>query len=251
MYREPMLERGGATRRDASTIAIALASLARPGSPPAGWVRRCLIIAAICVASSVATVIFSTLVHGDPAFSFGEHRLGTYASVAVLAAAAWAAWRVALQLDRDPFARVWRMGAVLLGFFAVDDFFMLHENADYIFHWLLARDPKDPLTDRIDDVIVITYPFVVAFFAWPSRKDLAALPWTLWSMVLALTMFAAMAVIDWLDASPIIEESIKIGAGGAILAAILAAEGQLAAREPSFTRSRSPERTSRFEGGPP
>ncbi len=233
MYREPMLERGGATRRDASTVAIALASLGRPGSPPAGWVRRCLIIAAICVASSVATIAFSWLVHGDPAFSFGEHRLGTYFSVAMLAAAAWVAWRIARPLDRDPFARVWRMSAVLLGFFAVDDFFMLHENVDYIVHWLLARDPKDPVTDRIDDVIVITYPFVVAIFMWPSRRDLAGLPWTLWSMVLAMAMFAAMAVIDWFDASTIIEESIKIGAGGAILAAMLAAEGYLATLEPS------------------
>ena len=233
MYRQPMLERGGATRQDASTVSIALSSLGSPGTPPPGWVRRSLIIAAICVASSVATIAFSTLVHGDPAFSFGEHRLGTYASVFMLAAAAWVAWRIARQLDRDPFARVWRMSAVLLGFFAVDDFFMLHENVDYLVHWLLDRDPKDPFTDRIDDVIVIIYPLVVASFVWPSRKDLAGLPWTLWSMVLALSMFTAMAVIDWLDASTIIEESIKIGAGGAILAAMFAAEGHLATLEPS------------------
>ena len=251
MYRQSMLERGGATRQNASTVAIALSSLGRPGSPPAGWVRRALIIAAICVASSVATISFSKLVHDNAAYSFGEHRLGTYASVFMLGAAAWVAWRIARQLDRDPFARVWRMSAGLLGFFALDDYFMLHENTDYLVHWLLARDPKHPVTDRIDDVIVITYPLVVAFFAWPSRRDLAGLPWTLWSMVLALAMFTAMAVIDWLDASTIIEESLKIGAGGAILAAMLAAEGQLATAASSFTRPRRPERTARFEGGSP
>ena len=233
MYRQSMLERGGATRQDASTVAIALASLGSPGSPPPGWVRRSLIIAAICVAASLATISFSWLVHGNPAHSFGEHRLGTYASVFMLAAAAWVAWRVARQLDRAPLARVWRVIAGLLGFFAIDDFFMLHENADYLFHWLFARDPKDPVTDRIDDVIVITYPLFVAFFAWPSRRNLARLPWTLWSTVLAMAMFMAMAVIDWLDASTIIEESIKIGAGGAILAAMFAAEGHLATLDPS------------------
>lgn len=213
-----------------SAVLIALRSLRRPGRPSATWMRRVLAIAVIWLASSATTAILSQLIYDDHAFLFGEHRLGTLCSVAMLAAGAVESSRVAKRLGTDPFARVWRVGAWALGFFAIDDYFMLHENVDWAIHWALARDPKDPLTDRIDDVIVLAYPLVGAAAAWPWRRELAALPWMLWSLVATMALFSGMAVIDWLDASPAIEESLKIGAGGGIVAAIRAAGEQLRSR---------------------
>ena len=217
-------------RRNPFAITVALAALRTPGEPPPGWVGQVATIGAFWFVSTIVIVSLAVIVHEEPAYYFGEHRLGTFVSFAMFVAAALASWRVSRRLANEAFSRLWRFGAVGLTFLGCDDYFMFHENIDWGIHWLLGWDPKDPGTDRIDDLIVISYPVVAGAVAWPWRHELATLSWMRWALVAAMSLFSAMAALDWLRGSMVIEESLKIAAEGAILAAILAAEGSIANR---------------------
>jgi hypothetical protein len=223
------LHRASPEPRDIGRTALrtAVAMLARPGPPPAGWLRQVGTLFAVWVLTTFATITFSLAVYGYPYHYFGEHRFGTVASVAMFLAAAWIASRIARRLAPQRFSTFWRIAAAGLFYLGFDDYFMVHENVDLGIHWLLGRDHRDPITDHIDDVIVVLYPVGAAIAVWPWRYELAALPWMIWSLIVAMAIFTGMTLVDWLDAAKAVEDSLKIAAGGAVLAAVLAAEGTL------------------------
>ena len=186
-----------------------------------------MLLVAAWLGTSIVAVVLSLLIYGDLSHYFGERRFGTYASVAMLFGGAHASFRLSRRLGTDPFSRLWWIGAVGLAYMGLDDLFTIHEGVDRGVHLLFGWNREHPVTDRIDDVIVIAYPLFAATAGWRWRHQLATLPWMLWCLIIATLLFTGMVVIDWLDVSTVVEESLKIAAGGAILAAILAAEEEL------------------------
>jgi len=187
-------------------------------------------------------VVGGLVQHGNPAWHFGERRTGTWLSGALLLASSVIAALLAYD-TRAPGDRrlriVWLTAAAAAFWLALDELLLIHERLDIWLHrgvldplWGLPTD--HPVTDRIDDTIVVLYGVVAAAFLWRERRLLMRFPAMIACFTAAAALFAAMVALDigpwrsvfghrlaaWIATA---EESIKLLAGVLIVCGLLAA----------------------------
>jgi hypothetical protein len=202
----------------------ALRALARPGPPPPRWLLAVGLGLAADAAGIALTMALGVIYFGRASRYFAEARLGTYLSVLALFGCAAVAWRVYRRLGPAPFRRFWAVTAVGFVYLGLDDWIMIHENLDLYAHLALGLDPRNPITDPFDDIVIIGYAGVAAAFAWRYRVELLRLRWMVLTLVPAFVAFVVMLVYDMTGWSTVVEESAKLVSGTLILLAFLAAD---------------------------
>jgi len=161
--------------------------------------------------------------HGDPGVYFDKWEAGTYVSSALLLACGVASGLLARRLP-GPARRFWSMAAAGFAYLAYDEVFKVHERVDRRVHARLGLDPNHPVTDHLDDVIVMLYFVGAIALAWCFRALLLPLPWFVLPFTAALLTGKAMIGIDVAtDLHAASEESLKLVTGALILVAILGA----------------------------
>ena len=167
---------------------------------------------------------------------FGEGKLGTWLSFALLVASACVCF-VLRRRQRArgvaPLARFWLLLGVLLAYLAVDEVLELHEHLDRMINSALGWHPLDRVGDRIDDAIVAAYALVALAVAWVHRRELLRLRWTVLMFALAFACFAAMVALDTLRKLDTLEDSLKLLAEALILCGLLAGDPDGASARPS------------------
>lgn len=200
-----------------------LRGLLRPGRPPAGLLGLAFLLLVPCLATVSALMWLGHAWYGDSHRYFSERKAGTYLSFLNLVATGVVAGLIGRRLGGAPGARFWWASAVGFVWLACDDLFVLHERIDRGIHELLGLDPEDPLTDHLDDLIVAGYGLVALGLGWAYRAHLAAFRWMLTILAVALALFSAMVVVDFLHLSKTLEDALKVVAGTTILVGFLAA----------------------------
>lgn len=172
---------------------------------------------------------------GDVNAWFGEKRLGTLASVTMLVAAGVVCLRIGRAIgtpdepldtertSRGGFRWFWLLFSGLLFLVAADDLFRLHERVDRWLHQALGMDPLHPLTDHLDDVIVLAYLLPAGCLALRYRARLLRAHLTIHLLAWATLVFVVHIVFDMLSFPQAAEESLKLIAGCLVLLAFLAA----------------------------
>lgn len=223
-------------------------SLLQVQKVPDRWWRAVMIVYAANIFVIIGCIVSGQLIYGDTAKMFGEAKPGTMASVAVLAGAGVVCLRIRKRLAGTPLAGFWLAFGVLMCLAAADDMMRIHEHVDRYIHQALRRDPLDPITNHLDDLIVGMYVLPAAYLGLLYRKSLIAARLTLQVLAVAFVIFAVHLAFDVLGWSMVVEESLKLTAGCTIMLAFLATQ-MLPTLPASWTKSRaeSPE----LDGGVP
>lgn len=161
--------------------------------------------------------------YGNYYHLFGERKLGTYASVAALAASGWVSLHIHKRVAPARIARFWFAFAILMFFAAADDMFRLHEEADRGIHRLLGWNPNNRITDHLDDVFVLCYTVPALYLGWKYRRELLQARLTAQVLALAMVVFVVHLTLDVVTVMLPLEESLKQTAGCLIFLAFLAA----------------------------
>jgi hypothetical protein len=183
---------------------------------------------------------------GDLDNQFRESGIVTYTSAALLALTAAMSLRIG-RLRRAGAGWSWRDPRIVwlaigLGFvwLALDDLAQIHENLDRLLH-RLAGIEETPLTDRLDDLIILAYGLIGAGVMWACRSELRRFPQMLGWLGIGAALLVLQVALDMLlndaswvmslgisarpdlahDLGEIAEESIKLLAEAAFLSAFI------------------------------
>ncbi|WP_341212308.1 hypothetical protein [uncultured Limimaricola sp.] len=185
---------------------------------------------------------------------FRESGIVTYTSAALLALTAATSLRIG-RLRREGAGWSWRDPRIVwlaigLGFvwLALDDLAQIHENLDRLLH-RLAGIEETPLTDRLDDLIILAYGLIGAGVMWACRSELRRFPQMLGWLATGAALLVLQVAIDallndasWVlfsgfsaarpdlahDLGEILEESVKLLAEAAFLSGFIRARHSLA-----------------------
>jgi hypothetical protein len=211
-------------------VATAVHHLVHPGKARPQWL---MISAALLTASVAACAIMiwaGHARHGSAATYFREGKIGTYLSVAILAAAGVMSILTGRRLAPENEAgahgrgpRFWVYLGTLMIVLAVDDLYRLHESIDHAWHRVTGWDPKHGVTASLDNWIVASYGLIAAAIFWRHRHYVARLGWFNRTMAAAFVGFAAMLFADAFIFRHEVEDSIKLVSGTLILCAFVGA----------------------------
>ena len=198
--------------------------------PPS--VRR--FAAAIAVLVAVVSLGPVLIQHGSPARLAREEAPLTYLSAAILLATSCCAAWIGLR-QRGP----WPWLAVGFGYLTLDELLRGHERLDWAIHHHLLRRPETPLTDHLDDLIIIGYVLIGLAILLRYRAELSrfreARPFLVWTFVFTATTIAfdlanndivrlfaidPRAPQEWIEWLRLAEETAKVAAEGALLCAV-------------------------------
>ena len=136
-------------------------------------------------------------------------------------------------------ANLWRILTFGFIFLALDDYFEIHENTDHFIHWILGIQ-ETPATDRIDDIIVISYSVIGSYFIYGFWREFKQYRPAFRLFIAAFILTAIMGVFDWYnndetlvqywitnpqyqefvyDSLQTVEESLKLIAEGVFISA--------------------------------
>jgi hypothetical protein len=202
-----------------------------PGAAPPGVPFFAVALLGTTLLVIGVTIVTGIQDRGNPAIHFHEHHRGTYYSGALLVAGAAVALGVAWRLRGSAFARFWLVACVGLLYLAADEVIAIHEDIDRWVHGQLGWRADDPLTDHLDDLIVVLYAVAALGWAYRYRDALLRLRWTTLLLSIAGSGFAFMTVLDLFDVSKTLEESVKLLTEALIVVGVYAA-----ARDPALGR---------------
>jgi hypothetical protein len=120
--------------------------------------------------------------------------------------------------------------------------FRLHENFDLWIHARAGVEPT-PLTDHLDDLLVLGYAVPAAAAAVLLRRFLVRSSATLKSWTIAAACFGTMAVLDITEAHAALEEIAKSAAAACLFIGVAAAEHRFL-RLPDFNLFAGPATTA-------
>ena len=103
-----------------------------------------------------------------------------------------------LQWRQNPSARpffICALGFLFLGF---DDLLSLHENIDRLIH-LISGIKETPLTDHLDDFILLLYGIIALFFIREFAREFIKHPYMVGLIVCGVAAFFAMSCLDFLS----------------------------------------------------
>jgi hypothetical protein len=206
-----------------STAARVWAAVRAPGVPPPGLPAFGAVVVVGTFALIVALVWHGASAHGKPAWHFGEAHAGTYYSGVLLAASAALSLAIARRARGRPLARFWLVACAGFLFLATDELTLIHEGVDKWIHARLGWSPDDPITDHLDNAIVILYGLIALVWGFRYRDALLRLRWATRVLVLAFALFVVTETLDVLDPSKALEESVKLLSETLIVVGLFAA----------------------------
>ena len=198
-------------------------ALRNPGVPPRGLP----VFAGAVLGGTV--VLLAVLVwlglrdSGNPARHFGEARAGTYYSGILLGASALLSLAIARRLAGRPLAKFWLGACAGFLFLAADELALIHEGVDRWIHARLGWDPDHPITDHIDDAIVVLYGVIALGWAFRYREALLRLRWATRLLSVAFVAFVGTEALDVVDVGKALEESLKVASEALIVVGLFAA----------------------------
>jgi hypothetical protein len=209
-----------------------------PGPPPAGWVNMAA-VTLVAVGVAVTAMIIAGALDGRPAKHFGEGRMGTFLSGALLLLAATLCATIAADRRSRQLRRFWVVAAVGFLYLTYDELGMVHENVSKLVHRAAGGDHRQGITSRLDDVVVLLYGVIAGAWALRYRAELLRLRWTTSTMALAGVAFLLSEAFDLARGWRTTEESFKILAEALIVVALLAARREINAPLPPVTSPRT------------
>jgi hypothetical protein len=204
-----------------------------PGVPPPGVPRFVAGVVGGTLGLAGVLLALGAIQHGRAARHFSEGEVGTYASAALLIAAAAVAMRTSRRLAGHPWAKSWLVAGAGFLFLAADELTLIHEGADKWIHARLGWPDDHPVTDHLDDAIIVLYGVAAAVWAFRSRERLLRLRWATCLLSAAVAVFVIMLVVDVSDASKAVEESLKLVTEALIVAGLFAALRDPALADPT------------------
>jgi peptidoglycan/LPS O-acetylase OafA/YrhL len=215
-------------RRTRATVYIKLSrqgllsSILRIQPPPAGWIRLASWILAGYAAIVAICLVGGRFLLGDQDKMFGEKQLGTYAAVGVLVMSGVLCFRIRSRLRGTRLATFWLMFGILMCMTALDDLVRIHERIDRGIHKLMGWDPTNPLTDHIDDFIVLLYSIPAMLLALWHVKKLVQAAFAAHLIILAMAAFLVHVAMDVKGSPQWLEETVKLLAGTLLMLAFFA-----------------------------
>jgi hypothetical protein len=201
--------------------------LTRPGPPPRGWARLTAVIVAGVAVASLVIAWAGWVTRGNPHRYFGEQRPGTLLSAGLLFACAGTCRRIHALPAAAGFGRFWAVHVVFFAYLGLDELLRIHERLDRYAHRLFGLNANHPVTDHLDDLIIMAYAVFAAALWYRCRRPLLRLPWTVLTMGTAFAAFAAMMAVDLAAEIKAVEDSLKLLAGALVLSALLAARQEV------------------------
>jgi hypothetical protein len=213
---------------------IRIPSLFRVASFPRDWPARAAAVIGLSLLMIVLCIWVGARFHADPDYWFGEKKPGTFWSVGLLVASGTVCLRIR-KICPAAMRGFWLFSGLLLCFTALDDLVGIHERTDRMIHALLGWNPDDPLTDHIDDVLVLGYILPAGWLWFTHRREIVQLRLMVQMFVVAAVFFLGTVAVDMLLPLEWLEESLKIVAAALILCGFLAAYSSQ--RDASQTRA--------------
>jgi hypothetical protein len=199
-------------------IRLSIASVLRRPRVTRRWVVWTVLALALGLGVIVLSVWMGVRFKGKRDYYFGEKRLETFASVGVLFWSAGVCLAIAVKrVAGTPFAPFWRNAAILFAFLGLDELLQIHENLDRAIHWVFRADPKHPVTDHLDDLIVLSYLFVAVAIAWRHLPRLLQLTAMLQMLCAGAVLTLGMVAMDIVGDDKVIEDGLKLMAGVVIV----------------------------------
>lgn len=185
-----------------------------------------VVLTATCAGVGLAT--------GDPDDWMGEFALYTYYTVFVLATCSVVCKHCANAVPAGS-KSLWNLMHIGFLFLAADDLFLIHENIDKLIHWMFGADRDHPITNHLDDLIVLTFGVIGALIVWRKRSEILSLRYFVKGMCFALGFLLLMVFFDavggvWGHVGFVVEEAFKGLGASAFFVTLVAARIQLRRR---------------------
>lgn len=200
----------------------ALRALTHPGPPPRGWVWIASILPLLSLAGTVFLIWLGYVQYGKPHEYFGERDVGTLLSFFNFLGASAVSGMIARRIGAAPFARFWWIAAAGFFWLGLDEYLVLHERIDRGIHRLFGLDPKNRVTDYLDDAIIGLYGLAAVALAYRYRSDLVRLRWMALTLAVAFLGYVVMFVVDVMHWSGTFEDALKTVVGTLIVVGLLA-----------------------------
>ena len=200
-------------------------------APPYGWL--------LAVGGPLAIAAVAVALGAQPAEQFGEGKLGTWASCAlllssaILASGTWRARRPARG------AVVWLLVASGFVYLALDDAFSWHEKLDRFVHRKVLGMPATGVTTSLDDLIIGGYGILALALLYRFRDEFRRVSTLTKLLAVAMGLMFLQVAIDVIDHDtvlralaergprrrmlrlwvPVVEETVKLVAEGVFVLA--------------------------------
>jgi hypothetical protein len=153
----------------------------------------------------VTIAILIGLAQDDITRQFKESGLNTLISFMQLLLIAWLAWKVfryrktaVSAVVVRPTYRLWALIAAGFVFLALDEVGKIHENLDNLLHKAFSLQ-KTPMTDRIDDLIIVAYAVIGLAVLYHYRAELMRFRGWLPYFALGFALLFVGVVLDTLS----------------------------------------------------
>lgn len=153
-----------------------------------------IITFSIDILAMAIAIIRAIFLQRSPMRYFGENGFITWISVIQLLLIAALCWKISIERKtkksfnfsfRNNPAIFWRITAIGMFFFALDEAFAIHENLDKAFHQFFNREITD-FSSRLDDFIILLYIstglLIIYLFKSEFRKFAASFFWFNWGL---------------------------------------------------------------------
>jgi hypothetical protein len=175
---------------------------------------------ALVIAASAVLFVLGDVWHDRHMLLFHKTSLGRKLT-RLLWAVALAGIVLGCTCPRGSFARFWVWLGTLLYYLSLDDLLGIHEDvAEHITRRWWGLPKNSYWVEHLNDWLVVSYGLGAIGLFLAYRRNFLRLPWTLWTLGVALLAFIGSTICDFLHTARWIEETQKALAGALILAAL-------------------------------
>lgn len=168
--------------------------------------RKKILLNASLVLLSVSAVLLIAWTTGPFYYHFSSGRLVNIYSYFQLFATAFISFIVCRNLEkkdslrwhRNPSARPFFISAVGFLLLALDDLLSLHEGLDELMH-LVLRIKETPLTDHLDDLLLLMYGVIAVFFIRDFIREFRKHPFMVGLIICGLLAASLMVCFDFIS----------------------------------------------------
>ncbi|MGB3403234.1 MAG: hypothetical protein WBA77_11130 [Microcoleaceae cyanobacterium] len=162
------------------------------------------IILAFNLTAIAMAIIWAIVQKESPIEYFEETEIMTLLSSLQLLILSGLCWKIANYRKQASSQRkswkspvnLWRMMTFGFVFLALDDYFEIHEKTDHFIHWILDIQ-ETAVTDRIDDIILISYSVIGSYFIYSFWYEFKQYRPAFRFFIGAFILTAIMGVFDW------------------------------------------------------
>ncbi|MGB3535155.1 MAG: hypothetical protein WBA13_16780 [Microcoleaceae cyanobacterium] len=216
----------------------------KKASTPSSYIR---IILAFNFSAIFLAIIWAILQEESPIEYFEEYEIMTLLSTLQLLILAGLSKRIAYFRQKtnpqykalNSPVNLWKIMTIGFILLAIDDLFEVHETTDRLIHWIFDIQ-ETPLTDRIDDIIVISYSIIGAYIIYCFWHEFKRYRPAFKFFIIGFILTIIMGIFDLYtndktlvqyfiknlqyqelvhDSLKVVEESLKLMAEGVFIAA--------------------------------